>query len=116
MHRKVRHSHPPQSARSLLHQISEVSHNPERERFELRVGGDLVGVLGYRIDDGPDGEVVTILHTVLYDEYSGHGLATRLTGGAMQYMRDNQLKVRPLCTFTKHFLDAHPGMVAMASA
>lgn len=116
MHRKARRSHPPQSARSLLQQISQVEHNPDRERFELWVAGDLVGVLGYRIDHEPDGPVVTILHTVLYDEYSGHGLATRLTGQAMQYMRENGLRVRPLCTFTRHFLDAHPGMVALAPA
>lgn len=116
MYRRSRQSKPQQSARSLLHQISQVSHNPDRERFELWVAGDLVGVLGYRIDPGPQGQVVTILHTVLYDEYSGHGLATRLTGGAMAYMRENNLKVRPICSFTRHFLDAHPGMVAMAPA
>ncbi|WP_026919133.1 GNAT family N-acetyltransferase [Gordonia shandongensis] len=118
MIRKVRHPHagPQRSARSLLHQISQVVHNAERERFELWVAGDLVGVLGYRIDDTDSGQIVTILHTVLYDEFSGHGLATRLTGGAMAYMRENGLRVRPLCTFTRHFLNAHPGMVAMAPA
>ncbi|MGB6040715.1 MAG: GNAT family N-acetyltransferase, partial [Gordonia sp. (in: high G+C Gram-positive bacteria)] len=104
MYRKHRHAQPTQSARSLLQQISQVSHNPDRERFELWVAGDLVGVLGYRIDKGPQGDVVTILHTVLYDEYSGHGLATRLTGSAMSYMRENNLKVRPICSFTRHFL------------
>ena len=114
MYRRARRSHPPQSARSLLHQISQVVHNPDRDRFELWVAGDLVGVLSYRIDEEEHGKVVTILHTVLYDEYSGHGLATRLTGSTMEYMRENGLKVRPLCTFTRHFLNAHPGLVATA--
>ncbi len=109
--RNHRHHAPRQSARSILQQISEVVHNPDRERFELWVAGELVGVLGYRID--PDG-TVTILHTVLYDEYSGHGLATRLTGRAMEYMRTQGLRVRPLCTFTKRYVDEHPGVVALA--
>ncbi|GEE01378.1 hypothetical protein nbrc107696_18240 [Gordonia spumicola] len=113
MHLRNRHRPPQQSARTLLQQISEVVHNRDRERFELWVAGDLVGVLGYRID--PD-RTVTILHTVLYDEYSGHGLATELTGEAMAYMRAQGLRVRPLCTFTKHYIDEHPGAVALAPA
>lgn len=116
MQLRNRHHHqaPQNSARSLLQQISEVVHNPGRERFELWVAGDLVGVLGYRIEDTPEGSVATILHTVMYDEFSGHGLATRLTGSAMSYMRDNGLKVRPVCTFTRKFIDEHPGVVALA--
>ena len=115
MQLRNRHRHqPPNTARSLLQQISEVVHNPDRDRFELWVAGDLVGVLGYRIDGSGDQRVATILHTVMYDEYAGHGLATRLTGSAMGYMRDNGLRVRPVCTFTRQFLDEHPGIVALA--
>ncbi|WP_132992367.1 GNAT family N-acetyltransferase [Gordonia zhaorongruii] len=116
MHRRSRHHHqaPQNSARSLLQQISQVVHNPDRERFELWVAGDLVGVLGYRLESVGEGEVATILHTVLYDEYGGHGLATRLTGSAMGYMRERGYRVRPLCTFTKKYIDAHPGVVALA--
>lgn len=113
MHRKHR-AKPPQSARTLLQQISEIVHNPVRERFELWVAGDLIGVLGYQIDRGE--KTATFLHTVLYDEYSGHGLATRLTGAAVKFMRENQLRVRPLCSFTRHYLNTHPGVVAVAPA
>ncbi|GAA4641123.1 GNAT family N-acetyltransferase [Gordonia humi] len=113
MHLRNRHQAPQNSARSLLQQISEVVHNPERERFELWVAGDLVGVLGYSLEDAPDGTIATILHTVMYDEYAGHGLATRLTGSAMSYMRDNGFKVRPVCTFTRKFIEEHPGVVPL---
>ncbi|MCF8569105.1 N-acetyltransferase [Gordonia sp. HY002] len=112
--RNRHHQAPQHSARSLLQQISQVVHNPDRERFELWVAGDLVGVLGYRIDDTDGSRVATILHTVMYDEYAGHGLATRLTGTAVAYMRDNDLRVRPVCTFTRKFLEAHPGVVPLA--
>ncbi len=113
MNRKHRHR-PPQSAQSILQQISQVVHNPDRERFELWVAGDLVGVLGYSIEEGDGQRTVTVLHTVLYDEYTGHGLGTRLTRGALAFIRDQNARVRPVCTFTKQFLDGHPGIVPMA--
>lgn len=110
MQRKHR-QRPPQSAQSILQQISQVVHNPDRERFELWVAGDLVGVLGYSIEDIDGRRTVTVLHTVLYDEYTGHGLGTRLTCGALSFIRDQGARVRPVCTFTKDFLDHHPGIV-----
>lgn len=115
MHRKHK-TKPPQSARSILLQISQVVHNPVRERFELWVAGDLVGVLGYTVADEGGRRTATILHTVLYDEYSGHGLAGRLTDGALAFMRDNRMQVRPVCSFTRHYLATHPGSAALAPA
>ena len=113
MNRKHRQQ-PPQSARSILQQISQVVHNPDRERFELWVAGDLVGVLGYSSEDDDGQRTDTVLHTDLYDEYTGHGLGTRLTRGALAYIRDQGARVRPVCTFTKEFLDGHPGIVPLA--
>lgn len=113
MHRKHRHR-PPQSAQAILQQISQVIHNPERDRFELWVAGDLVGVLGYSTELVNGRPTVTVLHTVLYDEYTGHGLGTRLTRGAISYVRDQGARLRPVCSFTKQYLDAHPGVVPLA--
>ncbi|MFT4086347.1 MAG: GNAT family N-acetyltransferase [Gordonia sp. (in: high G+C Gram-positive bacteria)] len=116
MQRKKSQPERPRSTETVvLQQISEVIHNPDRERFELYVAGDLVGVLSYRIENVAGGQrVAIVLHTILYDEYTGHGLGTRLTGGAMAYMREQRLRVRPVCSFTQRFLRAHPGMVVLA--
>lgn len=111
-----RRNRPPQSAQSILQQIAEVVHNPARDRFELWVAGDLVGVLGYQTEDTPDGKVITVLHTVIYDEYTGHGLGTRLTRGAVDYAREQGARIRPVCTFAKQYLDAHPGVVPVIAA
>ncbi|GED96630.1 GNAT family N-acetyltransferase [Gordonia crocea] len=105
----------PQQAEKILQQISQVQHNPDRERFELWVAGDLVGVLGYHAEHEADGDVVTILHTVLYDEYTGHGLATRLTGSAVDYVQETGARLRPVCTFTRHYLESHPSHVRLAA-
>ncbi|MET9198994.1 GNAT family N-acetyltransferase [Gordonia sp. NPDC003585] len=115
MNRKHRQP-PPQSAQAILQQISQVVHNPERDRFELWVAGDLVGVLGYSTETTDGQTTVTVLHTVLYDEYSGHGLGTRLTRCVIGYVRDQNARLRPVCSFTKHYVDAHPGIVALAPA
>ena len=115
MNRKHR-QRPPQSAQAILQQISQVVHNPDRDRFELWLAGDLVGVLGYSTETVDGQTTVPVLHTVLYDEYSGHGLGTRLTRTAIAYARDQGARLRPVCTFTKHYLDAHPGIVAVAPA
>ncbi|GAA3027055.1 hypothetical protein GCM10010528_05930 [Gordonia defluvii] len=106
---------PPQAAEQILQQISQVTHNPDRERFELWVAGDLVGVLGYHAEHAVDGDVVTVLHTVLYDEYTGHGLATRLTRSAVDYIKQTGARLRPVCTFTRHYLETHPGQVRLAA-
>lgn len=116
MHRLSRRHKPPQPARAILQQISEVVHNPVRERFELWIAGDLVGVLGYSVDDADGRPTATILHTVLYDEYSGHGLATRLTGAAVDFMRESGMRVRPVCSFTRHYLKTRPGAAPLAPA
>ncbi|UOG20556.1 N-acetyltransferase [Gordonia amicalis] len=113
MLRKNRHR-PPQSARSILQQIAQVVHNPDRERFELWVAGDLVGVLGYSMETIDGQTTITVLHTVLYDEYTGHGLATRLTRTVIHFAREHNARIRPVCSFTKDYLDHHPGIVELA--
>lgn len=115
MQRKHRHQ-PPQSAQAILQQIAQVVHNPDRDRFELWVAGDLVGVLGYSREMVEGHPTITFLHTVLYDEYTGHGLGTRLMVGAIAYVRDQGARLRPVCSFTRSYLDAHPGIVALAPA
>ncbi|AZG46297.1 GNAT family N-acetyltransferase [Gordonia insulae] len=115
MQRKNRHR-PPQSAQAILQQISQVVHNPDRDRFELWVAGDLVGVLGYDTEFRDGAPTITILHTVIYDEYTGHGLGTRLMVGAIAYVRNQGARLRPVCSFTKSYLDAHPGIVPLAPA
>ncbi len=110
-----RKKRPPRSAQSILHQISEVVHNVERSRFELYVADDLVGVLGYSIDESDGGTVLTIMHTVLYDEFAGHRLATRLTESALDYAVAQSARVRPVCSYTRHYLTKHRGVAPIAA-
>ncbi len=97
MQRKTQPARPTQSAQAVLHQISQVVHNAERDRFELWVAGDLVGVLGYS------------------SEITGQGLGSRLVRGLVGYVKHCDARLRPVCSFTKRYVDAHPGVVELAA-
>jgi predicted GNAT family acetyltransferase len=114
--RKTQSVRPPQSAQAILHQISQVVHNPERDRFELWVAGDLVGVLGYTAETIDGKPTISVMHTVIYDEYTGHGLGSRLARGVVAYARHRDARLRPVCSFTKRYVDAHPGAVELVPA
>lgn len=105
---------PERSARSILQQVSEVRHNADRDRFELWVAGDLAGVLGYSVEEIDGVRVLTVLHTVLHDEFTGHGLATRLTTVALQHVVETGARVRPVCSFTRRVVTTHPAYAAVA--
>ena len=60
----------------------QVVHNPERDRFELWVAGDLVGVLGYSSEVVDGKPTISVMHTVIYDEYTGPAWGTTGPGSA----------------------------------
>lgn len=92
----------------------EVSDNADQNRFELRLNGDLVGILGYfdtgRSSGVPSGTrpVVDYLHTVIVEDFGHQGLAAVLVGGALDAARRRGWRVRPVCTYVQRFLASHP--------
>lgn len=92
----------------------EVSDNADQNRFELRLNGDLVGILGYYDTERPSGvpggshPVVDFLHTVIVEDFGHRGLAGVLVGGALDEARLRGWRVRPVCTYVQRFLAAHP--------
>ena len=93
---------------------ARVLDNPAHERFDLWLGGELVGILGYRDGDdipgctsGP-GEVVAFMHTVVKEEFGGRGLAAILVAEALGSARDRGWKVRPICTYVQRYLASNP--------
>lgn len=102
------------AARSLDVSRASVRDNPDRERFDLWYGDQLVGILGYRTRGevgatGRSAGVVVLLHTVVEEEYSGHGLAALLVRAALDSARRRHQHVQPLCTYVQHYLAKHPG-------
>ncbi|UYP18295.1 N-acetyltransferase [Rhodococcus sp. Z13] len=101
----------------------DVSDNADQNRFELRLNGDLVGILGYYDFEratAPNRPVVDFMHTVIVEDFGHRGLAAVLVGGSLDLARRRGWRVRPVCTYVQRFLTAHPEyndvVVPLASA
>lgn len=92
-----------------------ISHNIERERFELLEAGRVIGKAAYKDYDGgasdpADGAVQQRIfyHTVINEEYGGQGLAGKLAAEALDQTVAAGLKIVPVCPFIKKFVAKHP--------
>lgn len=82
--------------------MSEVYDNVAQSRFELEVE-TTVAFAAYRRAGG----IVTFTHTVVPEAIEGRGIGKRLIRGALQLVRQEGLKVIPVCLFVSHYLDSH---------
>lgn len=83
----------------------EVLDNQSRSRYEIWVGGVLAGIEGYEIGD--DG-VVTLLHTVIDEEFGRQGYARAMVRGVLDGMRLRQQQFRAVCPYVRRFLGRFP--------
>lgn len=60
-----------------------------------------IGIMTFRQDD----EIMIIDHTEVTPEYEGQGIATKLVLTGVEYARENNFKILPLCPFAKDFLN-----------
>jgi uncharacterized protein len=72
-------------------------------RFELEQDGH-TAYLEYTIA----GKILALLHTEIPKELRGRGLASELTRSALQWARDNQMKVDVICPSVAGYLERHP--------
>ncbi|MEO8151052.1 MAG: GNAT family N-acetyltransferase [Bacteroidia bacterium] len=82
---------------------AEVVNNKNNRQFEIRVG-DLVAKIPYNFKD----DMIALFHTEVPDEWRRKGIATRLTGYALNYAKDNDLKILPYCPFIAKYIKEHP--------
>lgn len=88
-----------------------VTDNPQRGRFELRDGDDVIGVASYAVvpaatDDRPDR--VVLFHTQVRPEYEGQGLAGRLASHALDRTVESGRSIVALCPYIEQFVHRHP--------
>jgi predicted GNAT family acetyltransferase len=82
----------------------EVGDNPEKSRYELVDGDEVVGEILYR--RYPDR--IVLVHTEVPAELEGKGLASRLVAGVLDDVRAQGLRVVPVCPFVRAYLRSHP--------
>lgn len=80
-----------------------VADNPEESRFEVRVDGTLAGFAAYKIDAG----AVAFVHTEVFDEYAGRGIAGQLAKASLGMVREAGGTVVPLCPYIRSYVEKH---------
>ena len=81
-----------------------VSLNADKQRYEIFVDGTLAGIT----QAVEDGEIVTMPHTKVFDEFEGQGLASALVTGALDDIRSRGLKIVAECPYVANFVVKHP--------
>jgi uncharacterized protein len=91
---------------------SEVVDVPEESRYELRLGGNLIGLAAYRRRNGH----IAFTHTEVDRSCAGRGFGSRLVAAALDDARRKGLQVVPLCPFIAHYIDRHPEYKQLVSS
>jgi predicted GNAT family acetyltransferase len=78
--------------------------NPPELRYEIWADDRLAGEIRYTLD----GEVVTMVHTEIEPAYEDRGLGHALVAGALDDVRSQGRRVRPLCPFVAKYIARHP--------
>ena len=82
----------------------EVTDNQAGSRYEVRVGGELAGLVDYSRRDGR----VVLIHTEVDEAFEGQGLAARLAKFALDDARARRLSVVPRCPYMASYIAHHP--------
>ena len=79
-----------------------VIRNPASHRFEI--SGEPSAFLQYSISPG----FIRLVHTEVPVRFQHHGFASDLAKAALDYARDERLRVDPVCPFVRTYLEGHP--------
>ena len=80
-----------------------VTDNAEQSRFEVSVDGTLAGYATYQRKQ----DAVLFVHTEVFDEYAGQGLAAQLAKAALGTVRAAGSTIVPLCPYIKAYVQKH---------
>ena len=80
----------------------EVINNEAESQYELAVAGG-TALAAYRLNNGR----ISFTHTEVPEEAEGQGAGTRLIAGALEDVRARGLKVVPICSFVRHYMETH---------
>ena len=81
----------------------QVVHNKAEQRFETQVNGYLA-----EADYSLRGDKIYFTHTGVPRSIGGQGVASKLVKTGLEYARENNLKVVPMCSFVAVYLRRHP--------
>ncbi|GIE20651.1 N-acetyltransferase [Winogradskya humida] len=80
-----------------------VRDNPQRNRFELLVDGEVSGFADYRVRDG----ILVVVHSEVDPKFRGQGLGNVLAEQTLDTLKERGEKVVPACPFFAHYVSEH---------
>jgi predicted GNAT family acetyltransferase len=81
---------------------SKLKVNSELHRLELEVEGS-IAFIKYKLD----GEMLFLIHTEVPPALEGKGAGSAIVQKALQYAKDNNFKIVPICPFVQSYLKRH---------
>lgn len=81
----------------------EITHNPANDRFEVFIDGKLS-----KLDYIQEAKNFVIAHVGVYPEHRGQGVAGKIVEAALQYARENGLRVIPMCSYAAAYIRRNP--------
>jgi predicted GNAT family acetyltransferase len=81
-----------------------VRNNPDEQRYEAIVDGELAGFTAYHARPG----LIAFVHTEVDDAFEGGGVGSTLVRAALDDARRQGLDVLPFCPFVNSYIDRHP--------
>ncbi|ABF44983.1 GNAT family N-acetyltransferase [Deinococcus geothermalis] len=85
-------------------QDAQVINNEAKNRYEIRLNGQVVGRADYQLE----GDTLIFTHTEVEEGHEGQGLGSELVGVALDDARTQGLQVVPACPFVAAFIREHP--------
>ena len=83
---------------------TEVVNNAERQRYEIRRDGQLLGFAAYQ----KASRLIVFTHTEIEPAAEGQGIGGRLVRAALDDVRSQGLPVLPICPFVQQWMSRHP--------
>lgn len=83
--------------------VVEVTHNPDERRFETVIDGYLS-----KLDYIQDGKNFVITHVGVHPELRGQGIAGKIVEVSLEYAREKDLRVVPMCSYAAAYIRKHP--------
>jgi uncharacterized protein (DUF924 family) len=90
----------------------DVHHEPTAQRFVAKAPGGGECVCLYR----RQGDVLALVHTEVPGALQGQGLAGQVVQAAVQWARDEGLRVTPACSYVAAWLRRHPALPVPTAA
>ena len=81
----------------------EVTHNEAENRFEIWIDGQLS-----KLDYNHHDNTIVMMHVGVYPDHRGRGIAGKQTQVALEYAKEKNLRVIPMCSYVAAYIRKHP--------